>query len=164
MVVLPRHPLTQPSRDAPTSPRLPRLDTLSVKASTSPHNVNSPQTARVTVSYIHSSSVVMDVPTGSPVEGLQGLRKFLPNPAILVSRPSSSSPSLSMLPDSPSKLGVVRSEGVDAMTQSFGDVGGLAAAGLVAQAVDQEVLEQEIAVKVYLHENTEKTILKTKLN
>lgn len=86
----------------------------------------------------------MDVPTASLVEDLPSPQRFFPNPAILVSRPSSSGSSLSSLSDIPSEPFTEKT----AMAQRFGDVGELEAAGLVAQAVDQEVLEQEIAVKV----------------
>lgn len=79
--------------------------------------------------------------------------KILSNPSILVSRPSSSDSELSELSelsDSPSEPRTADAGSSSTVARSFGDVGELAAAGLVAQAVDQEVLEQEVAVKVLL--------------
>jgi hypothetical protein len=93
----------------------------------------------------------MDFLASSPPEDLLSPQRFLPNSAILVSRPSSSGSSLSSLSDFPNEPFIAETEETDTMAQSFEDVGELAAAGLVAQAVDQEVLEQEVAVKVPLH-------------
>lgn len=69
----------------------------------------------------------------------------IPNPSILLSRPDSSGSELSDLPSEP---GATRTGNGSTMAHNFGDVGELAAVGLVATAVDQEVLEQEVAVKV----------------
>lgn len=82
-------------------------------------------------------------PTGDS-EDLQ----ILPNPPILVSRPSSSGSELSELPDSPGGSGAAEARNGSTTVRDSRDMEELAAAGLVAQAVDQEVLEQEVAVKV----------------
>lgn len=80
----------------------------------------------------------------SPTGDSEDLRT-IPNPSILLSRPGSSGSELS---DLPSRPGATRTGNGSIMAHSLGDVGELAAVGLVATAVDQEVLEQEVAVKV----------------
>lgn len=90
-------------------------------------------------------------PTGDP----EDLRTF-PNPFTLVSRPGSSGSELSELselsdwPSEPETAKAGIADSYSTMARSFGDMGELAAVGLVAQAVNQEVLEQEVAIKVPL--------------
>lgn len=137
MVVPPRsHLIDSLHVICPLPPRLPRLP---AKNPTSPRKTTVGTTRK---SIIHT---IMD-PTGDP----EDLRTF-PNPSTLVSRPGSSGSELSELSDWPSESGAAkagRTSNYSTMAHTFGDMGELAAVGLVAQAVNQEVLEQEVAVKV----------------
>lgn len=121
------HLVDSTSRDMPTSAASSQADIrFSLKILTPPRD-----TTAIT------QSVIMDS-TRDP-EGPQ----TVPNPSVLVSRPSSSGPKLLELSGLPSESGVTGN-----MAQSFGDMGALAAVGLVAQAVDQGVLEREVATEV----------------
>lgn len=142
MVVPPRpHLIDSFHVICPLPPRLPRLP---AKIPTSPRNTTVRTTRK---SIIH---IIMD-PTGDP----EDLRTFT-NPSTLVLRPGSSGSELSELSelsDWPSEFGAAkagRNHNYSTMVHEFGDMGELAAVGLVAQAVNQEVLEQEVAVKVPL--------------